>query len=330
MKKKLVMVCVLIIGMLFVNGALLFAEGQQEETGVVKLKMATSAQDAFNVTNLKMIEIAATKGLEIELIEHSGGSKTAQSVLAREVQFGQGGLDETIISVSNGAPLQAFAPASQPRINYVLIGKGNIKSLKDLVGKNVGISGTAGFDSITARMAFQNNGIDPDSVNWTQIGGSSARAQSLVAGKVDAVNVFLPNWIQLMGMGDFSLVTSMGAMLPDVPNSVYIARSDWLKENVEVAQKIAESIIEAQQWAYNNKDEWVADAMAYLADREQDVVELTYDEYKKMGMFAVDGGLSKTGSQKLVQLLIQSGDIKEELPIENVLNMEVLGPFILD
>jgi NitT/TauT family transport system substrate-binding protein len=329
MKRKRIVIGVLIISLLLVNLGFIFAEGQQEE-GVVKLKMATSAQDAFNVTNLKMIEIAATKGLDIELIEHSGGAKTAQSVLAREVQFGQGGLDETIISVSNGAPLQGFSPASQPRINYVLIGKGDITSLEDLVGKNVGMSGTAGFDSITARMAFMNNGIDPDSVNWTQIGGSSARAQALAAGKVDAVNVFLPNWIQLKDMGDFNLVTSMGAMLPDVPNSVFIAREDWLAENVEIAQTIAESIIEAQQWANNNKDEWVDNAMEYLKDRERDIIELTYDEYKKMGMFAEDGGLSRSGAAKLVQLLMQSGDIEEELPVGEFLNLDVLEPFILE
>lgn len=295
-----------------------------------QIRMATATQEAVNAGTLKMIELLKDQGIEVEIVEHSGGSKTTQAVLAGEVEFGMGGADEVMAAVSNGAPIQAFSPSLQPRINYVVVANASISSLEDLRDKQFGISGTAGFDSILSRDALTRNGVDPDSVRWTQIGGSSARAQALAAGRVDAVAVFLPNWIDLSTMGDFVKLVNLSQEFPTLTQSVFIARNDWVNSNPDIAKAIIEAVIETQKWAYENKEEWVDLAMSFLKARDREVVAQTYDDFKQMGMFAVDGGLSKSGSIELCQLLVQSGDLAEELPLEQWMNVDLLAPYLLD
>jgi NitT/TauT family transport system substrate-binding protein len=295
-----------------------------------KVIMATAFQEAINTTTLKMAEILKQKGIQVELIEHSGGSKTTQAVIAGQVDFGMGGADEIMIAVSKGAPIQAFSPAPQPRINYVVVGSPALKSLKDMAGKRFGISGTAGFDYLLTRIALTQNGVDPEQVRWTQIGGSSARAQALAAGRIDAVTVFLPNWLDLKDKGDFNKLSNLSQEFPTLTQSVFIARTDWLRENKALARNIIQAMLEAQRGAYNNKREWVDGAMSFIKGRERSVLEETYDNFREMGMFAADGGLSRSGSIALMKLLVESGDLAGELPLEKWLNTEILGPVLKD
>ena len=295
-----------------------------------KVKLATAFQEIVNTTTLKMGEILKQKGIELEVIEHSGGAKSTQAVIAGQADIGMGGADEIMIAVSKGAPVQAFSPSPQPRINYVVVAAPEVKSLKDLSGKRFGISGTAGFDYLLTRIALTQNKVDPAKVHWTQIGGSSARAQALAAGRIDAVTVFLPNWLDLKGKGNFSKPSSLSQEFPTLTQSVYIARTEWLKENKALARTVIEALLEAQKWAYNNKKEWVDRAAGYIKGRDRSVLEETYDNFKEMGMFAVDGGLSRSGSINLMKLLVESGDLSAELPLEKWMNLEILAPVLKD
>ena len=47
-------------------------------------------------------------------------------------------------------------------------------------------------------------------------------------------------------------------------------------------------------------------------------------------MFAMDGGLSRSGSLKLMKLLIQSGDLAGEVPLEKWMNVGLLGSVLKD
>ena len=297
---------------------------------VQKIRLATAAQEAVNTTTFKMVEILAEKGIEVEVIEHSGGAKSTQAVIAGQAEVAMGGADEIMLAVSKGAPIMAFSPSSQPRINYVVVGAQGLKSIKDLVGKRFGISGPAGFDNLLARIALEQNNIDPEKVLWTQIGGSSARAQALAAGRVDAVTVFLPNWIDLKGKGNFVKLVSLSQEFPTLTQSMLMAKVDWQKNNPELAKAIIQGILQAQKWAYNNKTAWVDKALTFIKGRERSVIEQTYDDFKEMGMFAMDGGLSRSGSLKLMKLLIQSGDLAGEVPLEKWMNVGLLGSVLKD
>jgi NitT/TauT family transport system substrate-binding protein len=296
----------------------------------IKIRMATATQEAVNAGTLKMIEVLKTKGINVSMIEHSGGAKSTQAVLAGQVEFGMGGADEVMAAVANGAPVQAFSPAMQPRINYVIVAREGISSIADLKGKRFGISGTAGFDNILSRIAMTRSGVNPNDVLWTQIGGSSARSQALAAGRVDAVTVFLPNWVDLSSKGDFVRLVDLAELFPTLTQSVFVARTDWIKQNPQVCTAIIEAVIETQGWAHDNKEEWIDMAMGFLKARDRESIAQTYDDFKKMGMFAVDGGLSRSGSIELGRLLVQSGDLAAELPLEKWMATDILAPYLLD
>jgi NitT/TauT family transport system substrate-binding protein len=289
-----------------------------------ELRLATATQEIVNTTTLKMIEYLKPEGIQVKLLEHSGGAKSTQAVIAGEVDFAMGGADEIMIAISKGAPIRAFSPTSQPKINYIIVAKAEIKTLKDLVGKRYGISGPAGFDNILARIALKNNKIDPESVKWTNIGGSGARAQAIAADRIDACTVFLPNWLDLKTKGNFSKVVSLATEFPTLVQSLYMAKITWLKENPGVAEAIIRAQLKANAWANSNKEEWVAKALTYIKGRERPVIEETYDNLKEMGMFALDGGLTREGANGLMELLLQSGDLSKRIEVNDWMALEYL------
>jgi ABC-type nitrate/sulfonate/bicarbonate transport system substrate-binding protein len=312
---KMVFFGLVLAEVLFMNG---FAFADKE------LRMATSTQEIVNTTTLKMIEFLKPEGFQVKLLEHSGGAKSTQAIIAGEVDFAMGGADEIMLAVSKGAPIRAFSPSSQPKINYIIVAKTNIKTLQDLVGKRYGISGPAGFDNILARVALKKNGIDPESIKWTNIGGSGARAQALAADRIDACTVFLPNWLDLKTKGNFSKVVSLATEFPALTQSLYIAKITWLKENPSVAESIIRAQLRANTWAYNNKEEWVEKALGYIKGREKAVISETYDNLKEMGMFAADGGVTREGGNGLMELLFQSGDLTKRLEVNEWMALEYL------
>ena len=56
---------------------------------------------------------------------------------------------------------------------------------------------------------------------------------------------------------------------------------------------------------------------------EGKALDQLYAELKAVNMFPTDGGLDERGANKMVELLVQTGDLKEEIPLDQWMTFKI-------
>src|SRR5262245_6961456 len=125
------------------------------------------------------------EGLTVEMIRAGGGIAT-QALLAGDLHF----------STSAGSALSSMLRGAELTVIYTNIdrpgyqlwsGQSEIKQLKDLTGKRVGVTSRGDTQELSVRLLLRKHGIDAHSVAFVAVGFGAQRLAALQAGSVDAV-----------------------------------------------------------------------------------------------------------------------------------------------
>ncbi len=158
-------------------------------------------QPAFAAENLKKIRIASKapgesivpylisqrlgfyreEGMEAEVIV-TRGTVTTQVVLGGAVDYSNGG---SIPAILGGARLKVILISSDKPSQY-LVSSPKITTVKQLSGKSVAISDSAGNSTLILRDLLVKNGVPYEKVQMRAVGEPSVRFGALLAGTVDA------------------------------------------------------------------------------------------------------------------------------------------------
>ena len=127
------------------------------------------------------------QGLEILPIFVRGGPAALAALSSGEVEFAEiGGAQAIMRSRARGLDV-AIIGAISNAVAYQLVGSKSTRSLEDLKGKVVGVTGAGAFSDFATRTFLRRKGIDPDKdVTLRAIGGSNLRVGALEKGLVAA------------------------------------------------------------------------------------------------------------------------------------------------
>jgi NitT/TauT family transport system substrate-binding protein len=110
-------------------------------------------------------------------------------------------LGSSIRSAAKGAPIRAISTTIQAPF-FSLASNAQFKSLKELKGRTIGVNAIGGTNYASARLVFQNAGIDPDrEVKLVPIGDQKLVYEALKIGRVDAVMATPPYSVLLKKEG---------------------------------------------------------------------------------------------------------------------------------
>ena len=153
------------------------------------------------------------EGLAVEMIRAGGGVAT-QALIAGDLHF----------STSAGSALGAMLRGADIKVIYTNIdrpgyqlwsGQPEIKTLKDLIGKRVGVTSRGDTQELSVRLLLRKHGLDANSVAYVPVGFGATRLAALQTGTVDAVP---------LGAGDFAqLKQPKGHMLGDAEKEIRFA-----------------------------------------------------------------------------------------------------------
>ncbi len=152
----------------------------------------------------------AEEGLDVKLVYTRGGSVAMQALVGRAADYAATSFDVALQAFARGAKivrfastgqLPLFALASAPRT------AGEIRSLKDLENRTVGISALGNADHILVVYLMKQAGADPGKVRFASIGTNLYEALRL--GQVDAGMVQEPALTLIMAEGGRVLVNGM-------------------------------------------------------------------------------------------------------------------------
>ena len=165
----------------------------------------------------------------------------------------------------------------------------NIKTYADLKGKTVGVdAATTGFAFLLYKFAAM-NGLSPGDYKVERLGGTLARIQAMMEGRIAGTMVTSPSEILPESKG----YTRLGDTTPTFgpyQTSIGVARRSWAAKNGEQLVAFIRSYAAAMDWAYqpSNRDEAVSIYLKNLPKVPRPVAEKSYDV-----MFAGNEGFQR-------------------------------------
>ncbi len=218
-------------------------------------------------------------GLDVTVIFVDGGTKTAQALIAKDVQFGVVAPSSAVNATAGGADLVLIAGLVNV-INYDLITQPGIKTAADMKGKKVAWSGPSGSSATALRIALRtlfNLDVDKDVVAIT-IGTEPEREAAMVAKQIDAT-VINPD-LAVKSQKDGLLVFDELWKRTEIPyqHTGIVASQAYLKANADTTNRFFRSIIQAIGFIRNpaNKAQVIASLSKYLKLDDQDVLNSGY------------------------------------------------------
>ncbi|NIF75839.1 ABC transporter substrate-binding protein [Paraburkholderia sp. Cy-641] len=191
-------------------------------------------------------------GLDVTLVEGNGSATTAQLVAANRAQIAYADAVAVSQLIAKGAPMKVVATLYQSNPNEVsALKKSGIKSIKDLIGKRVGVP--SGSSQTTMLPLFlKANGLKESDVNLVNMPLTSL-VPTLLQGQVDAILGSVDSYqIQLEAQGaQLNNFRFADYGVPTVSTSIF-ANNTYLKENPDVVKKFIAASLKGWSTALND------------------------------------------------------------------------------
>jgi NitT/TauT family transport system substrate-binding protein len=285
---------------------------------VTDIKLATSPPDFDTLTDAYWIELLEEGGLTVETFEFESSPDTVRAVAAGEgdvintsplaimqyIQQSGGGL--TVI----GVELQTT--------DYVLVAQQDVESLESLAdGGIIGISTPGDLSDSLTRLLFEEAGVPVDGMQFAEIGGTSARVAALGAGQIDVGAAHAANGLAAAEEFDLKILANYADYIPEYAQRFLAANPEWLEANPNTAQFLVDKMIEAQRWAQENKEEYIALAEEQELGIPPNIAEETYDLFMSLpDFFGVNGGMDKIEPTMMVEVEQGNLDLDRLGPID--------------
>jgi NitT/TauT family transport system substrate-binding protein len=218
-------------------------------------------------------------GLDVTVLFVDGGTKTAQALVAKDVQFAVVAPSSAVNATAGGADLVVIGGLVNV-INYDLVTQPGIKTAADLKGKKVAWSGPSGSSATALRIALRTLfSLDADKdVAAITIGTEPEREAAMVAKQIDAT-VINPD-LAIQAKKDGLTVFAELWKRTDIPyqHTGIVASQAYLKANGDTATRFLKSVVQAIGFIRDaaNKDKVTASLGKYLKVTDQEVLNSGY------------------------------------------------------
>jgi ABC-type nitrate/sulfonate/bicarbonate transport system substrate-binding protein len=261
------------------------------------------------------------QGIGVEPVFIRGGPAALAAMVSGDADFGSiGGAQAIIRARARGLDVSIIGSISNS-VNYAVIGAKGIKTVADLKGKIVGVTGAGAFSDFAVRTYLKKNALEPDKdVILRAVGNTTMRAAALENGLVMAAPFSPEDAVRLTAKG-FPLIVNMSESLA-IPQSILIARDTLLEKYPDTSKRFLKALILGIQLAKRNKKEAIKAGYDAGLKGESDIVERAYDLYAP-GLTA-DLSVAVDGIQLMLDEDIRAGLVDKKMTVERVINDRIL------
>lgn len=243
----------------------------------------------------------AAEGLTVEFVYAPSSPAVQQQLAAGSVPMGDGGLNDPIRAIFEGAPIALVRLEGQVP-PYALLGKPQIKTLRDLRGKTIMIGGAKDITLTYLERMLEPNGLKSGDYELAFAGSTIARMAALQAGGVDAAMLFPPfNFhAEAAGFTDLGLVYDYAKLA----FTGMVANRAWAAQHHKPLVALLGVYTKAVAWFNDTANR--AEAVRILVDAShlaQDDSEKSYDFYRKIGFFEPTGEVSRQKIQAVIDTI---------------------------
>ena len=302
-------------------GAIFMAltSGVMAQDKAIPLKVGTLKQGSLtNVWAAKQAGIFAKNGLDVELIEFRNGNEAIGAQRGGNVDLVLTIPGTAMVARERGFDLVLIvgSETSQPQApdtgSIVVRKDSDIKTLKDLKGKTIAISGTHTQKTVAIQSLLKRNGVGPDDFKFIEMPYAS-QVDSLRGKQIEVVASLDP-WTTLFRNSDFARILAYDYFesLPEQPIGGWYARADYATKNGEAMKRFAQSMCDVA-------DHMAADparARKYIADYTGLDVALVQDTPLNKWTCKINLPVW----QKVADMMYEGGELQKPFKIDDMLS----------
>lgn len=286
------------------------------ETSVETLRVGFASDPDFTqIANYKWLdELEQSQGITVEQSYFRSSQDSFRALVSGEVDMAFGTLSSGISLVAQGGdPILAIV-SDLKAPDYILVATDTLESLDDLEGKRLGISTPGDISDTLTRVVLGREDVAVDTIQFLQIGGTSARMGALVSQQIDAGPAHAADGLAAVQQGGLKNLYSYGNSVSDYLQQVVFVNANWAAEHQEFVQRAVDSFIETVRWAATDKEGYIELAGEYVEGLDPEIASEAYDIFMDIEMFAVDGGVSEDLLNSTVDIEREVGTLTGDIP----------------
>ncbi len=217
-------------------------------------------------------------GLDVQLIFFTGGSTAAMALVSGDTPISQVAGPGLVNSALAGSDA-VFVAAGITSLNYVLMGRPDVKTPEQLKGGSVAISRFGSATDFIARFALSKIGLTPGKdVTIVQIGSGPDRLSAVLTGRVYAAVINPPSSFigQKKGLTVVADVAKMGLVFQHTGAAT---TRRFIRENPDTVRRYVKSQVEAVHRIWTDKEASIRALIKYMGwGVEREILEKTRDD----------------------------------------------------
>jgi NitT/TauT family transport system substrate-binding protein len=250
------------------------------------------------------------EGLDVEIISFEGGIGSLRALLAGQADLALTSGDPPIVARAKGAPIR-LVYASAPRLDAVLTVQGDIKELKDLKGRKIGIQEPNGFADIFSRRVLIRAGLKPTDGDFIST-STAGRVPALFTGQVDTGVLHVEQAIRaIKRKPSLHNLINFWEVFPDALYQVFATSEKKLKEDPDAITGFVKAVMKATRFIYRNKEKTLDAAVEFTGYSREELAP-AYDQLVKGRVWSVNDGLPPTMVQFNIENQVSVGNIPSD------------------
>lgn len=265
-------------------------------------------------------------GIEVEVVPFGGGAEWLLAMTGGQVQMAHGYFENAVRAQSQGRDVVSIFDILPTPVFQIVVRKdlaARIKTGKDTAGAVWGFTSFGSATHVVSLRIARHFGVDPASIKWTPVGGTTGFLPSIREKRVDVLTTSVFAASQLIQEGSADLLFDMAD--PKIVGEVYgtylgpalLSSKDYVTKNTFVAFKVTEAIRDAMLAIRAKPAEEIG---RVLPEQFQSPVLKTSIEAMAKAM-SVDGITPVEAADKMVEdmgdLKVAKGSIKGANLVDN-------------
>lgn len=261
------------------------------------------------------------QGLQVEPILIRGGPAAIAALVSGEVDFAAiGGAQAVFRSRARGLDLSIIGCTSSTT-NYILLGNKQTRTVEDLKGKPIGITGAGTYSEFAMKTFLKKHNINPDKdVMLRAIGGTVLRAAAIEKGLIAAAPFSTEDGVRLIKAG-YSVISNLSESL-GIPQNILVTRNEMLEKYPETSKRVLKAYIQGINLAKFNKKEAIKAGYESGLQGDPEIVSAAWDLYAP-GLTS-DLSIATAGLQQMLDEDIRTGLVDKNFTLDRVVNDRIL------
>ena len=205
-------------------------------------------------------------GLAVELVDLKGGSDALKAVLGGSADVVSGYFDHCVNLAAKKQELTSFVVYDRyPGLVLVVSPSHNaeIKSIKDLAGKKVGVSAPGSSTDFFLKYLLKKNGVDASGVAVIGVGLGATAVAAMQQGQIDAAVMLDPSVTVLQGSyPDLRILSdtrtakdTLDVFGGEYPGGALYSTTAWVASHEKEAQGLTNAIVNTLAWIHSHSPE---------------------------------------------------------------------------